>query len=82
MRVSSAGLNDAPGYPGCAFGSLTGSGGGRFARLMAGMIAAYRRWPFRPHCDQAAGRHAWMCLIAALIPGLLLDRGHLPDRLP
>lgn len=31
---------------------------------------ALRAWPLRPHCDAAAGWHAWTCRLAGLaLPG-------------
>ncbi len=30
------------------------------------LIAAYRRFPYRPHCDSAHGIHAWTCRLAGM----------------
>lgn len=28
-------------------------------------VKIYRAWPYRPHCNAAASRHAWTCRLAA-----------------
>lgn len=50
---------------------------------MRTLIALYRAWPFRPHCNRSAGMHAWPCRVAAwsgLVPDWCKDLpGPIPD---
>jgi hypothetical protein len=31
------------------------------------LVRLYRAWPYRPHCDSAAGVHAWTCRAAGVL---------------
>ena len=35
--------------------------------MLNALIAIYRANPFRPHCNSAAGVHAWTCRIAGAV---------------
>lgn len=41
--------------------------------MLDALIGLYRKWPLRPHCNSAAGVHAWTCAFASWVLGPQLD---------